>query len=444
MDVWDTFTKEVTEYGEVKQKVHKPAIRGSILSWARKVDAIEAVHDKLKYDDKIEELPVALSKRWNSWMMRELGKDWIDFSMRYQIQNRSHEIMEGLLEDNEEFEALVQKKFEWVESKDPHKKRKKERDKRRERKKREEDTKNSGSRSGGKGRTTERPDTVGETDTGENEADITEYAEKHGSAEDPRNAVKKRKERIRNQLKKDREERELKDSYVNTVNNGDCREVLRDIRKSDGRVVDALISDPPYGMDFESGYTGRSIEGDATVDQAMSLIGKMLDLTKPISKKPIPIIMFCSEHNVGELRHMMEDKGIHERVLVWDKMTPGMGAHTGKGTRAPNWKQAHEFAVYGSFGELRFENPNHIDGTVLHFKRLSSHDYDHPTQKPEKLLRYIIESITEPGDVILDPFMGSGTTCVAAKQTGRKYIGIEYDENFYNLAKSRIEQEMLV
>jgi site-specific DNA-methyltransferase (adenine-specific) len=65
--------------------------------------------------------------------------------------------------------------------------------------------------------------------------------------------------------------------------------------------------------------------------------------------------------------------------------------------------------------------------------------WPHPTQKPEKLLAKIILAATNPGDVVLDPFLGSGTTAVVAKKLGRRYVGVEIDRNYAGLAMKRLE-----
>lgn len=64
----------------------------------------------------------------------------------------------------------------------------------------------------------------------------------------------------------------------------------------------------------------------------------------------------------------------------------------------------------------------------------------HPTEKPVGLLTNLITSVTKPGDLILDPFAGSGSTLVAAKKTGRRFIGIELDDEYFEKAKRRIEE----
>lgn len=67
----------------------------------------------------------------------------------------------------------------------------------------------------------------------------------------------------------------------------------------------------------------------------------------------------------------------------------------------------------------------------------------HPTEKPVELMRDFIINSTNKGDIVLDPFMGSGTTCLACKETNRKYVGIEIDEKYYNIAKKRVEGEFV-
>ena len=74
-------------------------------------------------------------------------------------------------------------------------------------------------------------------------------------------------------------------------------------------------------------------------------------------------------------------------------------------------------------------------------KRSEKKEGKHPTQKPEYLLERIILASTQGNDVILDPFMGSGTTGVVAKRLGRQFIGIEENEEYYEIAKRRIENE---
>lgn len=81
---------------------------------------------------------------------------------------------------------------------------------------------------------------------------------------------------------------------------------------------------------------------------------------------------------------------------------------------------------------------------VFKFDRVPSHKLKHPTQKPMNLTRQLIHSATKKGEIILDPFAGSGTTCVASKQMLRKYIGIEIEESYIDVINNRLGQKNLM
>ena len=97
----------------------------------------------------------------------------------------------------------------------------------------------------------------------------------------------------------------------------------------------------------------------------------------------------------------------------------------------------YEMIVYATKGR------RHLNGTresnVLYFDRPASSKYRHPTEKPLNILEYLIEKSSKEGELVLDPFMGSGSTCVAAKNKKRKYIGIELDPQWFNVAQERIQ-----
>ena len=79
------------------------------------------------------------------------------------------------------------------------------------------------------------------------------------------------------------------------------------------------------------------------------------------------------------------------------------------------------------------------EGNILKFKKLPTNAMQHPTEKPIPLLEYLIEKTTDPGDMVLDMFMGSGSTCVAAQNTGRQYVGIELEPAWFEVAAKRLE-----
>lgn len=117
-------------------------------------------------------------------------------------------------------------------------------------------------------------------------------------------------------------------------------------------------------------------------------------------------------------------------VIVWDRMVHGMGDL--KSTFAPRY----DTCIFATKGSYAFPNGRPAD--VIQSQRLNGADLLHPNEKPLDLMRRLIESTTKLNDLILDPFMGSGTTCVAALQTGRRYIGVEISPQHYETAQRRL------
>ena len=98
---------------------------------------------------------------------------------------------------------------------------------------------------------------------------------------------------------------------------------------------------------------------------------------------------------------------------------------------------AHEV---GSFNDVLWNKYTVNSNNMIKTKKEKSDHGLHPTQKPISLMNALIELTTKPEQIVLDPFMGSGSTCVAAKALGRKYIGFEIDENYYNVAQKRLTE----
>jgi len=183
-----------------------------------------------------------------------------------------------------------------------------------------------------------------------------------------------------------------------------------------------VVTDPPYGLNLSSGMNGRHGKCAVSGDHDTSLRDRLLS---NIGDRPT--ILFGSPKI---------SRPPCRAVLVWDK-----GEHVGMGDLAlpwkPNWEEIY---VIGS----GFTGPR--TGSVLRHLAIAGcvgtrtwrH---HPTEKPESLMRALIRKC--PSGTILDPFMGSGTTLRAAKDLGRKCIGVEIEERYCEIAARRLEQECL-
>lgn len=202
-----------------------------------------------------------------------------------------------------------------------------------------------------------------------------------------------------------------------TIYNCDCRDILPSLAK-----VDLVLTDPPYGLAFA---TNR---GFATWDKTQIANDGSTELRDWAMAycSTVPQIVFGS----WKIQRPANVRG----VLIWDK-----GPASGMGDLSFPWKPSWEeiYVIGQGFSGDRTE------GVLKGFTTVTweSAGRAHPNQKPVSLLKHLIGK-TE-AQLILDPFMGSGTTLRAAKDLGRKAIGIEIEEKYCEIAANRLRQEVL-
>jgi len=217
-----------------------------------------------------------------------------------------------------------------------------------------------------------------------------------------------------------------------TIYLGDCREILSQLPQ-----VDIVLTDPPYSDAVK--------KGALTFDKSDARGGKEFvpfsisenDLRDILGKCLFRrwMVVFCDWKHAASFG-INPIKGIRfVRFGVWDKPD---GAPQFTGDRpAPGWEAIafmHREGVKLSwFG----------GGRRSVFRCNIEHQNDHPTPKPLKLMNMMIDLFTSSDEVILDPFMGSGTTLRAAKDLGRRAIGIEIEEKYCEIAAKRLSQEVL-
>lgn len=122
-----------------------------------------------------------------------------------------------------------------------------------------------------------------------------------------------------------------------------------------------------------------------------------------------------------------------KNVLVWDKQT-----HT-SGDLKGDFGARYETIIFATKG--RYLLPGKRPENLIACPAINSHYIIHPNQKPVPLIKQLTEQTTKPDELILDPFMGIGTTCKAAIETGRRSIGIELDERYFDIAIERCKAE---
>ena len=210
--------------------------------------------------------------------------------------------------------------------------------------------------------------------------------------------------------------------------NGDCLEVM-DKLIAEGVKVDCILTDPPYGMNYRSNYRKNKflkIENDHK--QQTDYIKKCSDLLNDGKA----IYIFCRWDCFNDVLTEVKKYFTIKNCLVWYKKGGGLGDLKG------SYIYNHEFIIFATKGRHLLNGKRSSD--VLEFSKEGASTYLHSTQKPVKLLKHLISKSTLEDDLILDCFMGSGSTGVACMNTNRKFIGIELDENYFNISKQRIEE----
>jgi len=229
---------------------------------------------------------------------------------------------------------------------------------------------------------------------------------------------------------------------------GDCLEILPTINDSS---VDMIMADLPYGT--------TACKWDSIIP--LELLWKELNrITKPNSAMVFtasqPFTTMLAYSNLSNFRYewiwekpqgtnpmnakIMPLKS-HENILVFYNKRPTYNPQMWYSTPYTGFssEKSKIGEVYGSAKSKHRDNPegSRYPKTILKFKQEKGL---HPTQKPVGLMEYLIKTYTNKGDVVLDPTMGSGTTGIACVNTNRKFIGIEKDENYYNIACNRLNE----
>lgn len=251
---------------------------------------------------------------------------------------------------------------------------------------------------------------------------------------------------------------------LNTIHHGDSLELLKKIESGS---IDMVFADPPYNLSGKSlNLKGNKTGGDWTkvnekwdvysTDDYQLFSNQWVSECVRGLKDGGAIYICCSQHNIEAVLHAIRVNDCKvNNIVVWEKSNPMPN------TTKRLLTHSVEFIVWAVKGkgwtfnasELRDVNPDRQkDGSprmmrdvwtfpvVQGIERLRGEDGRalHPTQKPLELVRRTIIASTNKGEVVLDPFMGSGTTAVAAKIEGRNWIGIERDDVYIAAAKERI------
>ena len=239
---------------------------------------------------------------------------------------------------------------------------------------------------------------------------------------------------------------------------GDCLELMKNIRD---KSIDCIICDLPYGVTSKNKW-------DTIIPYE-----PLWKEYKRIIKDNGPIILFGQDKFTAKT--MLSNEKMHRYNLIWNKVLTSGFLNAGRmplrehedimifykklPTYNPQFTEGKPLHGMGEkFKKVKNNNNNYNDfnscnnpsanregdtkkypKSILTFPRPASSKMLHPTEKPVELLEYLIKTYSNENDVILDNCMGSGSTGVAALNTNRRFIGVELDEKYFNIAKDRLE-----
>ena len=223
--------------------------------------------------------------------------------------------------------------------------------------------------------------------------------------------------------------------------NGDCLEEMKNIKDDS---IDCILTDPPYNISKKNGFKGffgyKAGLDFGEWDKDFDLTSWIGSATKKL-KKGGTIIVFTGWRSISYIVEELEKNGVETKDLIrWERTNPFPR------NRDRRFLTDCDYAILGTkkgakwtFNRLSetFERPK-IEYRCAN-KSDHLHGY-HPTSKPVFVMEYLVKRVTNENDVILDCFMGSGSTGVAALNTNRNFIGIELDKNYFEIAQQRIKE----
>ena len=212
--------------------------------------------------------------------------------------------------------------------------------------------------------------------------------------------------------------------------NGDCLEVLPTLERES---IDLILIDPPYLINYNTSFRkdkNSKLSQKILNDNNPSLIKNVVPLLYNLLKENGAFYCFCSEHNLPFFMQTIHQSFNIKNLLIWVK-----SRNNELGDLKGAYSRDNEFIIYAVKGRHLLKSRQ---SNILPFKKITEKERTHSNQKPLKLIQYLIHQSSKENDIVLDCFMGSGTTGVAAKSLKRNFIGIELDKEYYKIACQRI------
>lgn len=211
---------------------------------------------------------------------------------------------------------------------------------------------------------------------------------------------------------------------INKVFNEDCLETMK---RMEDNSIDLGLTDVPFGMSFQSSRR-ESKHKKIENDDNLKWLPKWIYELDRVCKNDSHLYIFCSHHNVEIFKSEIQKYRKVKNILIWQKNNHGSGDLFG------DYAPQYEMVLFCSNGNKKLNDGR--DSNIIKATRTTNEL--HPTQKPVDLMEYFIRKSSQENDLVLDTFMGSGTTAVACKNMRRNFIGSELDEDYYKIIQKRL------
>lgn len=214
---------------------------------------------------------------------------------------------------------------------------------------------------------------------------------------------------------------------------GDCLELMKELGDES---VFFVCADPPYGIDYQSAWRSDKSQWKPKIANDKTPFVEWLGEAYRVVKQGGALVCFCRWDVQEAFRQAIEQAGFAVKSqIIWDKVIHGMGDLNGQ------FAPRHEIAWFATKGKFEFWDKR--PSTIIKVTRVDSERLIHPNEKPVPLYVRLIESILPPSENMLDPFMGSGASLVAAERLFRDAMGYELMPNYFEIAKRRIEEAQM-